>query len=80
MNNSVLVKSWKAQENNGALNLQQQKKRINSLVLEPNHYASKFFSKYLIAIAMKNAQVLMNNSVYLGLAILQISEIVMYEF
>ena len=29
---------------------------------------------------MKNTQVLMNNSVYLGLAILQISEIVMYEF
>ena len=29
---------------------------------------------------MKSTQVFMNNSVYLGLAILQIGEIVMYEF
>ena len=46
----------------------------------PNCHAIKLFSEYLLAIEMKKTQILMNKPVYLGLSILEISKIVMYEF
>ena len=55
-------------------------KRRNQLVTEPNYHEIKFFSENLLAIEMKKTKVKMNKPIYLGLSILEISKILMYEF
>ena len=54
--------------------------RRNQLVSEPNYHAIKRFSKNLVAIEIKKTKVKMNKPIYLGLSILEISKILMYEF
>ena len=56
------------------------KRRRDYLVSEPNHYTTKFFTENLLAIELKKTQITMNKPVYLGLSILDLSKIVMYEF
>ena len=55
-------------------------KRRNQLVSEPNYHTTKWFLKDLLAIEMNKTKVKMNNSVHLGLSILEISKTLMYEF
>ena len=55
-------------------------RRRNYLVSEPNYYATKFFTEYLLAIEMKKTEILMNKPVYLGLSILKLSNILMNKF
>ena len=55
-------------------------KRRNQLVSEPNYHTTKWFSEKRLAIEMKKTKVKMNKPVYLGLSILEISKIFMYEF
>ena len=43
--------------------------RKNYLVSKPNYHITKFFTENLLAIKMKNTQILMNKPVYLGLLI-----------
>ena len=50
------------------------------LVLEPNYHTTKAFPNNLLAIEMKRTQILMNKPIYIGLSVLEISKIVMYEF
>ena len=54
--------------------------RRNYLVSAPNYHTTKFFTEGLLAIKMRKTQVLMNNPVYLGLLILNLSKSVMSEF
>ena len=55
-------------------------KRRNQLVSEPNYHATERFSENLVAIEMRKIKVKMNKPIYLGMAILDISKILMYEF
>ena len=55
-------------------------KRRNQLVSEPNYHTTKYFSENLLAIEMKKTKVKMNKPVYLGMSILDISKMLMYEF
>ena len=55
-------------------------KRRNQLVSEPNYHAIKRFSENLAAIEMRKTKVKMNKPIYLGMAISDISKILMYEF
>ena len=55
-------------------------RRRNYLVSEPNYHTTKFFTENLLAIEMKKTEILMNKPVYLGLSILELSKILMYEF
>ena len=55
-------------------------KRRNQLVSEPNYHTTKWFSENLLAIEMKKTKVKMNKPIYLGLSILEINKILMYEF
>ena len=55
-------------------------KRRNQLVSGPNYHTTKWFSENLLAIEMKKTKVKMNNPVYLGFLILEISKTLMYEF
>ena len=55
-------------------------KRKNYLLSESNYHTAKFFTEILLAIEMKKPQILINKSVYLGLSILALSKIGIYEF
>ena len=55
-------------------------KRRNYLVSESNYHTTEWFSESLLAIEMKKIKVKMNKPVYLGLSILEISKILMYQF
>ena len=56
-------------------------RRRNYLVSKPNYHTTKFSTKILLAIEMKKkTQILINKLVYLGLSILQLSKILIYEF
>ena len=53
------------------------------MVSEPNYHSNFFyqsFSKNIISIRNKKTGILMNKPVYLGLSILELSKILMYEF
>ena len=50
----------------------------NYLVWEPNYQTTKLFADCLLATEMK-PQILMKKPVYLGLSILELSKILMYE-
>ena len=55
-------------------------RRRNYLVLEPNYHTTKFFTGNLLAIEIRKTEILMNKPIYLGLSILELSKILMYEF
>ena len=80
MNNSVFCKTIESVRKHQDTKLVSTEKGRNYLVSEPNCHIKMFFSKNLIAIDVKKAQVFLNKLVYLGLSILGISKIVMYEF
>ena len=52
----------------------------NYLVSEPNYHTTKFFTGNVLAIEMKETGILMNKPVYLGLSILELIKMLMYEF
>ena len=45
-----------------------------------NYHSTKFSTENLFAIEMSKAQIFMNDPVFLGLSILKLSKIAMYEF
>ena len=80
MNNAVFGKTMENVRKNRDIKLVTIERRRNYLVSEPNNHAKKIFKENLLAIEMKKTEILMNNPVYLGLSILELSEILMYEF
>ena len=80
MNNSVFGKTMENVRKHRDIKLLTTDKRRNQLVSEPNYHTKKYFSENLLAIEMKKTKVKMNKLVYLGLSILEISKILMYEF
>ena len=54
------------------------KKELFSIYTKLPYY--KVFHKKLLAIEMRKTEILMNKPVYLGLSILELSKISMYEF
>ena len=75
MNNAVF---GKATEN--VRKLVTTEKGGNYLVSEPNYHTTKFFTENLLAIEMKKTEILINKLVCLGLSILELSKILMYQF
>ena len=55
-------------------------KKRNKLVSEPNYHTKNWFSENVLATEMKKTSVKMNKPIYLGLAILSLSKIKMYEY
>ena len=79
MNNAVFGKQWKILENRDIKLVTTVKKR-NKLVSEPNYHTVNYISEDLSIIEMNKTEVKMNKPIYLGLSILDISKILMYEF
>ena len=80
MNNSVFGKTMENVRKHKDIKLVTTDERRNQLVSEPNYHATKKFSENLIVIEMKETKVKINNPVYLGLLILEISKKLMCKF
>ena len=75
MNNSVFGLTFMNVRKQRDIKLIKTNKRRSQLVSEPNYHTTKWFSGNLLAIEMKKTKVKINNPVYLGFSILEISKI-----
>ena len=80
MNNGVFGKTMENVRKHRNIELLTAEKRRNYLVSEPNYHTTKFFTENILGIEMRKIQILMNQPVYLGLSILDLSKTVMYKF
>ena len=80
MNNAVFGKARENIRKHRDIKLVTTDKRRNKLVSEPNYHTMNYISKDLSIIEMNKTKVKMNKPIYLGLSILEISKLLMYEF
>ena len=80
MNNAVFRKTMENVRKQRDIKLVITDKRRNRLVSELNYDTTKWFSENVLAIEIKKTKVKMNKPIYLGLSILEISKILMYEY
>ena len=80
MNNAVFGKTMENVRKHRDIKLVKTDHRKNKLVPEPNYHTMKLIDDNLAIIEMKKVKVKMNKPIYLGLCILEISKIIMYEF
>ena len=79
MNNSVFGKTMENIRKHRDIKLVTTDRKRSKLVLEPNYHTINLISEDLSIIEMKKTKVKMNKPIYLGLSILEISKILMYE-
>ena len=79
MNNFVFGKTMENVRKHRDIKLVTTDKRRNQLVSEPNYHRTKYVSENLLATEIKKVKVKMDNRVYLGISILEISKTLMYE-
>ena len=80
MNNAVFGKTMGSVRKHRDIILVTTERRRNYLISEPNFDTKKFFSKKLLAIELKKAEIHINKPDYLGLSVLELSKILLYEF
>ena len=80
MNNSVFGKTMENIRKHRDIKLVTTDKKRSKLVSEPTYHAINLISEDLSIIEMKKTKVKMNKPIYLGLSILEISKILMYEY
>ena len=80
MNNAVFGKTMENIRRHRDIKLVTTDKKRNKLVSEPNYLTMNYISEDLSIIEMNKTRVKMNKPIYLGLSILDISKILMYEF
>ena len=80
MNNAVFGKTMENVRKHRDIKLIKSDKKRNKLVSEPNFHTMKLIDNNLAIIEMRKVKVKMNKPIYLGLSILDISKITMYEF
>ena len=80
MNNSVFGKTMENIRKHREIKLVTTDKKRSKLVSEPNYRTINLISEDLSIIEMKITKVKMNKPIYLGLSILEIIKMLMYEF
>ena len=80
MNNSVFGKTMENIRKHRDIKLVTTDKKRSKLVSEQNYHTINLISEDLSIIEIKKTEVKMNKQIYLGLSILEISKILMYEF
>ena len=80
INNAVFGKTMENVRKHRDIKLVKTDKKRNKLVSEPNFHTMKLIDNNLAIIEMRKVKVKMNKPIYLGLPILDISKITMYEF
>ena len=80
MNNSVFRKTMENIRKHRDIKLVTTDKKRSKLVSEPNYHTINLILEDLPIIEMKKTKVRMNKPIYLGISILEINKILMYEF
>ena len=81
MNNSVFGKTMENIRNRVDVKLVNTKEKLRKLVAKPNLKSPpKIFSENLVSVHMRKTSLLMNKPIYLGMCILDLSKIIMYDF
>ena len=80
MNNAVFGNTMENVRKHKNIKFVNNDKKRNKLVSEPNYHIIKWFSENLLATEMKKTSVKMNKPIYLGLAILSLGKILMYDY
>ena len=80
MNNSVFGKTMENIRKHRDIKLVTTDKKRSKLVSEPNYHTINLISEDLSIIEMKKTKGKLNKPIYLGLSVLEISKILMYEF
>ena len=80
MNNSVFGKTMENTRKHREIKLVTTDKKRSKLVSEPNYYTINLISEDLSITEMKKTKIKMSKPIYLGLSILEISKLLMYEF
>ena len=80
MNNSVFGKTMENIRNRVDVKLVNTKEKFKKLVAKPNFKGRKIFSENLVSVHMKKTSLTMNKPVYLGMCILELSKIIMFDF
>ena len=80
MNKAVFGKTMGNVRKHRDIKLVRTDKKRNKLVSEPNYHTMKLIDDNLAIVEMRKVKVKMNKPIYLGLSILDISKITMYEF
>ena len=79
INNAIFGKTMENMRKHRGIKLVTAERRKNYLVSEPN-YTTKVFTENWLAVEMRITEILMNEPVYLGLSILELSKILMLGF
>ena len=80
MNNSVFGKTMENIRNRVNVKLVDAGEQFKKLAAKPNYNGRKIFNENLVSVHMKKTSLTMNKPVYLGMSILDLSKIVMYDF
>ena len=82
MNNVLLGRTMENVRKHRDVKLALTERGRDYILSKPNYQNTKFFAEYLLAIEMKKkkTQILMDKIVYLGLSLLELNKILMYEF
>ncbi|XP_057312281.1 uncharacterized protein LOC130653786 [Hydractinia symbiolongicarpus] len=80
MNNSVFGKTMENVRKHRDSKLVTTEWRRKKLASAPNYHSTSRFDKKFVAMEMNKVKVVMNKPVYLGLSILDLSKLTMYEF
>ena len=80
MKNAVFGKTMENVRKHRDIKLVKTDKKRNKLVSEPKYHTTKLIDDNLAIIEMKKVKFKMNKPIYLGLCILEIGKIIMYEF
>ena len=80
MNNSVFGKTMENIRNRVNVKLVNSDEKFKKLVAKPNYESRKIFGENLVSVHMKKTSLTMNKPVYLGMCILDLSKIVMFDF
>ena len=80
MNNSVFGKTMENIRNRVNIKLVNSEEKLRKLAAKPNFDGYKKLDENLITVHMKKTSLCMNKPVYLGMSILDLSKIIMYDF
>ncbi|KAK3741187.1 hypothetical protein QZH41_012628, partial [Actinostola sp. cb2023] len=80
MNNSVFGKTMENIRNRQDIKLVTTEKQAAKLISQPNYCRRTIFSEHLCAIHLIKTELVFNKPVYLGMAILDLSKALMYDF
>ena len=80
MNNSVFGKTMENLRNRVNIELVTNEKRLNKLSAKPTYVSNKVFNENLVAVHTKKEKLLLNKPSYVGMCILDLSKIHMYDF